>query len=1391
MTQGAPQDTVPEKADVQTKPKRSLLARAGIALGVLLLVFAGLLATLLVLITLPPGEKLVARLAERQLRKQLGVAVEIGGFETNLLSRLELRDVVLPQPDDSTLAPLARIPRARVTWELLPLLKKRIVIPEIRIDSLHALIRRDADGNMIFPQFGGTEDTAEADTTAVETSKPDAQEAQKKPGFQFVLGKAELLHATLRYDDAAIPLESSVHNLNLTATQPDSVSYAVELRTDSSFTDFDGSRAFANDWLLTATWAETLVTVDTLHLTLPGLDLDFGRTRLGLDSVVTLDGSARLAGDPHPLTRAYGRYIPADYRPIRGKLNLRAEASGPVTDLRVRATLDAPSLRIPNWKVNNARLEAAYTSEKVTLSELRLGALGGTLEGNGHLTFSDPLDHELELRLTSVQLEQLLTSLDQDSLPVRGSVSALLHSRGEIVFPEGFAASLDMRVDEPGYDTLGLDYIIGRLSYTMGRSEVQVTSHQTQLTADLQLSKATMEGDFAFQVPSITPYAAMFDTNEVTGRVDMNGTVTGPYGQPDVRAKLYVGEVTYRNFPLDTLEAVFLYEDGVPKLRDGRLKGEITQIDSTAPPFGVDGLKGSFNYEGTAEWSPDSMEASFRVNLASLGVDTFLIDDAKLLVVADEEDIRIKELELNWNRLQVKGDGRYDYHNGSGRGRINFFNSENPDERMGRIIAMYDQIDSIMTLTVQGIGFNLQQVNTFLPEPRDVEGALTFNLGFEGTMQNPVADLVLRMHNPRIGQVASDTIVALAHLDTSAVELRRLNVYQQGDITNQAQGKVLFTRDSKGGLTPDRDEPISFEASGYGLDLRMLNPFLPDQQTMTGLGNYKFNLSGSIEEPHVKGELRIAGGEYQVDPFSPPITNINMAMALEDSLINIKALTAHIMDTDFKLKTMITVNDVQHINARIHLAVNDEDAMVGNGWLSGDSLEFGFNIDKFQLAALQAFTQDARSLDGELSTTMMIHGAVSKPRLEGKLKVKKLTLHPPFFEDRLVRGTIDMEYNLKEIKLNRFEIAQEGKGLIRAEGNLGFDDEGISDIDFSASFHNLNFAGDDLFEAELAESRIDYTKNGDTYDLTGNVEIREARYTQTLSINKLLAMMDTPEAVQTLEDPNPLLANTRLNIQIDKTNNIWVDNNLARVRMELEAAVTGSALDPNVTGDVIVDNGAVSYLARKFDITSGHVSFVFQDSVSGTISLEAETSIKSYQAMEASTYLVDLGIHGELLSPSIVLTSQPPLDKPDIITLVTVGMTRAQLTGTAGERSAAATGGGASSGDILERRAEEITSQAISGYVDRKVGSAIGLDALEIEGNLFRLGSEDQESMPTIAASKRVSDRVTITYITRLGYLDDQGIRVSYKLTKHFSLEGETHQDGDTGVDLKYRVQFK
>jgi autotransporter translocation and assembly factor TamB len=257
---------------------------------------------------------------------------------------------------------------------------------------------------------------------------------------------------------------------------------------------------------------------------------------------------------------------------------------------------------------------------------------------------------------------------------------------------------------------------------------------------------------------------------------------------------------------------------------------------------------------------------------------------------------------------------------------------------------------------------------------------------------------------------------------------------------------------------------------------------------------------------------------------------------------------------------------------------------------------------------------------------------------------------------------------------------------------------------------------------------------------------------------------------------------TALDVRLRESRDIWVDNNLARIRLRTELNMIGTAVHPNVAGRVAVEEGYVWYLDRKFRITQFTADFSDPNRMNPIVDLRAETKLRSYQTQTGKPYDITLLVTGPVDQARVELTSVPPLDRPDILALLTLGRTREEIS----DRELEGRKPGATS--IALERAQDLSSRKIAGYTERKLGGFLGLEEITIEGNLFRF---DRSWGPRLVASRKLSGRLDLTYSTTVGHMNDQSIRLDYRLWRQLSLEGHTDQRGRSGIDLKYKLRYK
>ena len=239
--------------------------------------------------------------------------------------------------------------------------------------------------------------------------------------------------------------------------------------------------------------------------------------------------------------------------------------------------------------------------------------------------------------------------------------------------------------------------------------------------------------------------------------------------------------------------------------------------------------------------------------------------------------------------------------------------------------------------------------------------------------------------------------------------------------------------------------------------------------------------------------------------------------------------------------------------------------------------------------------------------------------------------------------------------------------------------------------------------------------------------------------------------------------------------------NLGKMRLDGQLALSQKAVRPAVTGEFRVVDGYIFYLDRKFEIEEATFRQLEPFRINPEINFRAVAEVRPIQATEGPTvYRVTLSLTGDLEHPKLQLQSEPPLSQADIVSLLTIGRVRG-----AGN---VASEGEMGISEILVQRAKSITSQQVTGLAARQMERLLNLESVTIEGNLFQT---NQVWGPRVTITKRLAERLNLTYQTVVGHTNEQRVRISYRINPYLYLTGETDELGRAGIDLIARLRFK
>jgi len=175
--------------------------------------------------------------------------------------------------------------------------------------------------------------------------------------------------------------------------------------------------------------------------------------------------------------------------------------------------------------------------------------------------------------------------------------------------------------------------------------------------------------------------------------------------------------------------------------------------------------------------------------------------------------------------------------------------------------------------------------------------------------------------------------------------------------------------------------------------------------------------------------------------------------------------------------------------------------------------------------------------------------------------------------------------------------------------------------------------------------------------------------------------------------------------------------------------------------------------------------------------------VRRWKKWGEEEYLIRLNMTGPLDDFEYFLTSNPPLEEPDIIALLTLGVTSEHLSSTTAQ------GARMGAGAALQRRMETLAGDQLTGnitdFASRSFGKQIGLDRVGVAGDVFDMNKA------RFMAAKKFQDRLELKYTTSFKRLNDYEIQANYRLWNYLFLAGQTNQKNESQGDLKFRIKFE
>lgn len=472
--------------------------------------------------------------------------------------------------------------------------------------------------------------------------------------------------------------------------------------------------------------------------------------------------------------------------------------------------------------------------------------------------------------------------------------------------------------------------------------------------------------------------------------------------------------------------------------------------------------------------------------------------------------------------------------------------------------------------------------------------------------------------------------------------------------------------------------------------------------------------------------------------------------------------------------------------------------------LTGDvSVDVAARIDPFDLAGLTGQVSGLSRVAGTLSGELAIVGPLRDPRYTGSIALRGGAVTFTESGIALDKAEVDVEVADGEARIVR-AAANIGSGTLDVTGRFPLVGGGVGAGSASITARNVKIPVEDgidltvsadLLASYAPSSRSDGSQN--LPEIRGNVELVSFAYTRpialSISLNDLTRSLKRTE-VDAYDPEGNFVA---FDFMVNAQKPLKVENDLAEVRLAVEAPgiqVSGTNQRFGARGSLkVLSDSKVRLRNHEFDVREGYVRFEDPTKLRADIDVRAVTEFRrmASAANDAQTsttstsaasgqWDITIHAHGGTDDLKLDLSSEPALDQEDILLLLTLGMTRAEV-----DRG------------LITSLGETVGLEALTAITgaDRAVKRFVPIIDYFHFGSSY--SSKTGRTEPNVTIGKRLTDGIRASVTTTLTERE-VGATVDFRLRRGVSVQTSYDNTnevgspiGNLGADLRWRLEFE
>jgi len=419
--------------------------------------------------------------------------------------------------------------------------------------------------------------------------------------------------------------------------------------------------------------------------------------------------------------------------------------------------------------------------------------------------------------------------------------------------------------------------------------------------------------------------------------------------------------------------------------------------------------------------------------------------------------------------------------------------------------------------------------------------------------------------------------------------------------------------------------------------------------------------------------------------------------------------------------------------------------------------------------ALLPLPRTAGAMEGYLAADLTWSGRLDAPQISGTAELTEGSYTYPESDLTIAPITLAMKAKGDRLVLTRGTATTREGGRAEATGYVQFRGFLPASFDFSVTAKAFPFVVGRRIDG-LADVRAGLSGSierpvisGEARILKGKIELPDLAQQQPLPSTVRFVNVPKGFALEQEEQSQgvPVAGRLRGQVVLSSQGGLWASNRnlLAEVTGQITVRLTDKG--PAVGGRLNLQQGRYLFEGKKFTIQESSLNF------DGTTSLVPYLDITALY--KAGSTDITVHITGSPSHPNLTLTSDPPMEKADILATLLFGRPLGDLN--AGERSSWSS---AAAGMAAQYQAAPLL-EALRGK--------LGLDTLTV-------GTASDGQGTEVGFSKYLGDRTVLEYQQIFGTLPGERVDLRYRVNRHLSLQSQVSTNGESGGDVLWEQRY-